>query len=91
MATKTQVRRALDRIGATWDERYDTLDAPPFHVWKSNGGHGIAVVYDLNEGQRASDRWEFYLEEVRFGVEPCNIPDCDTCREDLEDLHKEEH
>lgn len=60
-------------------------------VWKSNGNHSIALVYDgMEDGERRSDIYEHYLEEVRFGVEPCNIPDCDMCAERLEELHNQQ-
>ena len=81
MATKTQVRRALAKQGGTWDERYDCLDAPTHRVWRANQNHSIAVVYELEDGQTASDRWEYYLEIVRSGTEPCTDPDCDHCAE----------
>lgn len=92
MATKTQVRRAVEKANGTWDTLGDveSLDAPAFHVWKATGNHSIAVVYDLDPGQRASDRWEQYLEDVRFGTEPCSTPDCDMCAEKTDELQKDQ-
>jgi hypothetical protein len=89
MATTTQIRKALAKIGGTWDEKYDCLDAPPFTQWKATHAHSIAVVYDPDEP--APVRWQRYLDDIREGTYPCDIEDCEFCEETREELAAKAH
>lgn len=77
MATKAQVRAALKRAGGTWDEAYDTFDAPTGYRWQASQTHGMAAAYDPD--QLTSENYAGFIEEIDGGVYLCADAECDTC------------
>lgn len=79
MATKQQVRRALEKQGGHWDEAFDTFDAPAGMNWLASSCHSIAVAWD--EDLTASENWDGHLDQINSGTYPCDLVDCDMCEE----------
>lgn len=77
MTTKRQIRSELARQGGTWDEAYETFDAPASRRWNASQTHGLAEARDP-EGT-ASEHWAGCLEQIQEGTYPCTEPECDIC------------
>lgn len=73
MATKTQVTRALAKVGGTLDEVGEgvyVIDSPVGMLWHT-GTHSILVNHhDIPEPM--SVMWGDLLDDIRQGVYPCN-------------------
>ena len=76
MATKQQVRNALKKQGATWDEAYDTFDAPAGYHWVESQSHGMPAAYDPELSTPAN--YDGFVEGINSGVYRCDDVICDN-------------
>lgn len=81
MATKRQAMKALDTIGARWDDwggfatggMRGTVWAAEGKIFKANNGHTLAVDADTRP-----EGWADILEDLTYGIEDC--PGCPDCK-----------
>lgn len=79
MATKAQVRRALKKVGGSWDETYDTFDAPAGMEWVASSCHSIAAAYD--DFMTTPENYDGYILQIMDGAIPCTDLNCEMCEE----------
>lgn len=84
--TRAGMMAIADAIGATVTDEIDgrsrtiTIDAPAGKVW-SPGLHGL--VFSFRPGcEIVADAYEDLAGRMRYGVEACDDPACDTCAPD---------
>lgn len=66
-----------------WDFEV-TVESGPGRQFVGDQIHGLVCRSDYGEKKkdvRADDAWEDALDRMSWGVEPCDVPDCDTCEE----------
>ncbi len=57
------------------------IDTPQGKVWSANGCHGIYGGCYLGNKDWQKEAWIEALEEMQYGIEPCENKECDTCNE----------
>jgi len=73
MATRTQVTRALAKVGGTLDDVGDgiyVIDSPEGMLWHTDT-HTILYQYEPRDGSMA-EFWDDVLEDVRGGLIECD-------------------
>lgn len=89
MTTRKQARRLAVKLGATIEGGRTgnvwgyNIDAPQGYTWSSDYGlHSIvAWCYDGDKVWR-EEMWADALARMRYGVEPCEIPNCEFCADE---------
>ena len=89
MTTKQRFYAAVASHGATVDmiisardgRKVDFLyvDAPAGMVWRANGIHVLT-----NSPSQDGAEWSYrdHLDNMEWGLTPCDDPDCDHCQKD---------
>lgn len=81
--SKQRAYQLAKELGCEISEEMDAilLDAIPPMKLSSHGDH--CLVYSLQDGMkdRTTGRtiWQYIIEDLKYGVEPCDITDCDMC------------
>lgn len=83
--TKTQVEKYAKELGVTVDDLsvpgdyYDIcLMSPKGIRLKSTGHHSAVTHFSVFEGTKA-DAWKDVGEDLSYGVEECDEPNCGYC------------
>lgn len=82
MATRRQFMKRATELGVTLDENMDpcfNLDVPQGKRFAGSGLHMIPFCMD--DTWRKADMYDFYIEEMRLGLEDCPVSDCDYCND----------
>ncbi len=63
--------------GISWDT---DMWSPKGFIFASTGCHS-AVTNEFVTGQNKREHWQAVWEDIKDGLEPCDIKDCDTCND----------
>ena len=82
-ATMATVYAKVRALGATVDrgDQRVNFDAPRGQVWVANQCHTLA--YSWYRAYGPSSFLREMLDDLQYGLEPCEAPDCDLCTEEV--------
>lgn len=85
MSYRQKVLNKVKELDATLIERGDnvsgwdiSIDTPPGFVWAGLGLHGV-VAAQFNNYPPKKELWRALWEDIKNGLEPCDIEDCEYC------------
>ena len=85
---KAAARKLARKLGAKIESgpsgRWYTLivDAPVGMTWNANGCHGLYGGCYMGEKSWRDAAWADILDEMQYGISPCENEDCDMCLEE---------
>lgn len=84
--SKQKAYELAEKLGVTIEIDYGsciTIESPDFHQLSGSDGH--TRVYDIADGVvnffTKKSAWAEVVNDLRYGVEPCKVKDCDYCAE----------
>ena len=84
--SKKKAYELAEKLGVTIEIDYGssiTIESPDFHQLAGTDNH--TLVYDISDGIvnffTKKSAWNFVVEDLRYGVEPCTIKGCEYCAE----------
>lgn len=87
MTTRKQVLVQIEKMGCTLDElgsdsEHLVIDAPKGKIFACNAGTHCLVewlVDEFNPNLTRSDAYREIMNDLSYGLEPCEDPECDIC------------
>lgn len=98
MATRQDAIKALNRLddddqSIMKHSRLNLGDsdiaAPEGMIWSGTDLHYMVICVDMLEEQiGAKEYWQYVIDDISGGVEPCPFDDCEICNDDTPDDEK---
>ena len=84
--TLANVKKVAAKLGATVIRKDDecNIEAPQGHVW--SGATDIHESVGCANGYSITEVYAGQLDFMSYGVEPCEIPDCEWCRDTAKEM-----
>jgi hypothetical protein len=78
--SKQSVNEACCKFGFVFEDHgsYLSLEAPSGHVFSGTQTHEVIADYKTSV---KSEAYKSLLDDIRNGIEKCEIPDCEWCNE----------
>lgn len=84
--SKAKAYELAEKLGVSIEIDYGsciTIESPEFH--QLSGADGHCRVYDIADGITnfftKKSAWSYVIEDLREGIEPCRVKNCDYCSE----------